>query len=103
MVLVGLKHLTHSVFFGGGRPEEEEEEAVIGWQRSSSVRWASVPVCSVSCTLPRVHLPESQERFLIHITKLTSRKVTTVYASHCCVYGIQCNAVPATSQFYDLE
>lgn len=33
MVLVGLKHLTHSVFFGGGhRPEEEEEEAVIGWQ-----------------------------------------------------------------------
>ena len=34
MVLVGLKHLTHSVFFGGGhRPEEEEEEeVVIGWQ-----------------------------------------------------------------------
>lgn len=34
MVLVGLKHLTHSVFFEGGhRPEEEEEEeVVIGWQ-----------------------------------------------------------------------
>nr|XP_011731334.1 Meckel syndrome type 1 protein isoform X2 [Macaca nemestrina] len=34
VVLVRLKHLTHSVVFGGGhRPEEdEEEEIVIGWQ-----------------------------------------------------------------------
>lgn len=34
MVLVWLKHSTHSVLLGGGhRPDEdEEEEVVIGWQ-----------------------------------------------------------------------
>lgn len=63
-------------------------------------------VCSVSLHLAHVRLPGRRERFLIHIAKLTSRKVTAVYTSHCCVYGLSVHTAhikPVTSWFYDLE
>lgn len=56
MVLVRLKHLTHSVVFGGGhRPEEdEEEEIVIGWQEKlfSQVSQCLLSALSVPPGLP---------------------------------------------------
>ena len=38
--------------------------------------------------LAHILLPGHRERFLIHIAKLISRKFTTIYTSHCCVYRI---------------
>lgn len=50
MVLVWLKHLTHSVVFGGGhRPEvDEEEEVVIGWQEKLFSQVSQCPLSAQS-------------------------------------------------------
>lgn len=45
-------------------------------------------VCSVCLPLVHLHLTSHREGFLIHIAKLISRKLITVYTFHCCAYGV---------------